>query len=97
MAITTDILLDENEDLLIENGDFVIGDSNEQHIRHILRLAPGQNRMAPLLGANIIENLKGNLDGDFKRKIRIMLAMDGVTVNDVQINNGELNIDAIRK
>ena len=97
MAITTDILLDENEDLLIENGDFVIGDSNEQHIRHILRLAPGQNRMAPLLGANIIENLKGNLDGDFKRKIRIMLAMDGVTVNDVQINNDELNIDAKRK
>ena len=97
MAITTDILLDENEDLLIENGDFVIGDSNEQHIRHILRLAPGQNRMAPLLGANIIENLKGNFDGDFKRKIRIMLEMDGVTVNDVQINNDELNIDAKRK
>jgi hypothetical protein len=47
---TTDILLDDNNDLRIENGDFVVGDSTKQHQKLLLMLSKGDTRQFALDG-----------------------------------------------
>ena len=54
-----DILLQPDEngiwDLDIQNGELVIGPSDQQHIEMILQSAPGHWREHPLLGADLEE------------------------------------------
>ncbi len=45
-----DLLLDENGDLLIQNGDFVIGDSSYQDVKMIIQSAPGEWKQYPTVG-----------------------------------------------
>jgi len=46
----TDILLDDNNDLLIENGDFVVGESAGQEAKLLLLYSPGTLRSDPMVG-----------------------------------------------
>ena len=56
-----DILLDENDDLKILNGDFDIGESEMQEVGIILRLRQGELKSDPILGANLQHFMKGCL------------------------------------
>ena len=47
-----DILLDLNYDLLIQNGDLVIGESDEQSAALIVVSAPGHFKENPFVGFN---------------------------------------------
>lgn len=49
-----DYLLDDDGDLLIQDGDFVVGTSDNQHIRDILVSFQGEWKQFPLIGAGII-------------------------------------------
>ena len=48
-----DFLEDEDGDLIIENGDFKIGDATLQHVKDILVAAPGHYKQSPAIGADI--------------------------------------------
>jgi hypothetical protein len=96
MAKVQDILLDENLDPIIKNGDFVIGPSDDQHIELILRAAPGHFKQFPLLGANVTSMVNGIIDGNYRKLIRLQLQSDGYKVNEVSYINDKLNIDAER-
>ncbi len=50
-----DILLDEDGDLLIVNGDFVIGESIDQEVGLILQSNKGEYKEFPTFGLNLIE------------------------------------------
>ena len=51
--MSKDILLDDNNDLKILNGDFDFGDSEMQEVGLILQSTQGEWKMTPTLGPNI--------------------------------------------
>jgi len=97
MAIAKDILLDDNNELQFRNGDFLVEESDGQHIQDILIAAPGHYKQYPLLGANITNGLNGSNTIEFKRNIRLQLESDGMEVETINFNNDQININAERK
>jgi len=78
-----DIMLDDNLDLLIQNGDFVIGDAEEQIQQLILIASQGSFRESPLTGINIVTYLKSRMTPGLvdalKQKIKLQFQYDGYT------------------
>ncbi|WP_435135705.1 hypothetical protein [Formosa sp. A9] len=80
-----DILLDENDDLLIENGDFKIGESLTQEVGIILRMNQGELKEDPLLGANLIKFINSNVnDNELRTKVKLHLQRDGKNYDDIK-------------
>ena len=92
-----DIMIDDDTgDLKIENGDFVIDESDAQHIEHLLRASKGEYKEYPLCGCDSIKQLKGPVSGEFRREIRVQLKQDGYNVEDLIIANGQIKITGSR-
>lgn len=73
-----DILLDENGDLRIENGDLVIGDSQDQEVESVLIFNKGELKEDPLFGADLITKIKSNVsEVEIKQIIKNQLKRDG--------------------
>jgi hypothetical protein len=89
----TDYLF-ENGDLAIQNGDFVIGNSSNQHQEHILLAHKGEYREFPELGVGI-KDMLGDDNIDFWLiEIKKNLQYDGMQVENVLFDNeGNINID----
>lgn len=83
-----DIQVDERGFLKVENGDFVIGPGEQQHIAHLLETHKGCLRGFPVLGFGINRFVKGTNNSltRFKRELKIELE------NDV-FPNAEINAD----
>ena len=97
MAAAVDILL--NEDLAITNdGDIHIGFSDNQHIEHIMRAAPGHFMQHPTLGADITNKLNGSIDrAAIKKTIKKNLTADNMRLDELKVTNEfEIFITAIR-
>ena len=92
MTDRTDILLNEDNDLVIAGGDLAVGLSDEQHIQHILQAAPGHYKQWPLLGANAVAFVGGRSD-ELKREARLQLLSDGYQVKRLAMNNNELTVE----
>lgn len=96
-----DIQLNGN-DLLISGGDFVIGDSDTQHVQHIIEANPGDFRESPLLAGSV--DLYRNAPDDelrtFENNLRKMLKVDAFRVKELAVSrvDGQLSIkvDATR-
>jgi hypothetical protein len=92
----TDILLNDTDDLLVVNGDLVIGDSTLQNQVLILKSVWGDFKQSPSTGAGLERWLKadgsvGNMLGEIKSEFE----KDGMTVLSVTIDNtGKLTTDA---
>jgi len=75
--MATDILIHEP----FTNGDFTVGFSDEQHMKHVLLSSPGHFKNAPLIGVGIREQLNGPLTPklieDLERQIKLHLEADG--------------------
>ena len=84
-----DILLGETGDLLIENGDLVIGESSQQHVALLVELHKGELKEFPTTGFGINRYLKKSTSSltRFTREIKIELEADGF--NDAKINISE--------
>jgi hypothetical protein len=75
-----DILLDAADDLLIQNGDLVIGDSGEQEISLLLRSNPGDWRASPLTGFGLLRRMRNEVNRtEFERALGAELELDGFT------------------
>ena len=91
----TDILLDQDGHIRIENGDFVIGDSTQQHQKHLLMAMPGDYKQSPLVGVGVAEQLDDENPDDLLRAIRTTFVQDGMTVKNLSIaSNGNIEVDA---
>jgi len=85
MAIK-DITLDDTYDLVIENGDFKISDSDMQHIELICITDLGHWKQYPLLGVGIENYIASSGQTEaLKRSINIQLASDGYNVKRVDV------------
>jgi len=96
MTLVKDILTDDTGDIQIVNGDFVVAESDYQHMRDIMLAAPGHYKQFPLVGANINMQINGAIDGEFRKQLRLQLEGDGFKVNQVKEVNGQLEVDAER-
>lgn len=89
----TDFLLDQNKDLKIENGDFVLGDSTEQNLELLFISTPGEWKASVEVGIAIERALNGNLDRFVERTIRVQMDADGYKISKLQINQMGLKIN----
>lgn len=90
----TDILLDENNDVLIKDGDFVIGRSDEQHQAHIIIANKGEYKAHPEVGVGIQDMLNNDDYTEILIEVKKQLQYDGMRINNVTYGqNGKLNID----
>ncbi len=77
-----DFKLDTNGDLAIENGDFVITESDKQHIMDIMNSVPGWFKKFPLVGFNPYQFLNSSsATQEMKNKAFTQLDADGYKVN----------------
>lgn len=84
-----------NEDIEIANGDFVIGDSAQQHVAHIIAASPGSYPSEPLLGVGLPNELGSEADKEeLKAEIKRHVESDNYETEVITIDNidGELAI-----
>jgi hypothetical protein len=90
-----DFLLDaETGDLKIENGDLVVGTSDQQHQRLLLLCDKGSFKEFPSTGVGASNFLEGEDPADFLREVRTQFTADGMTVRKIAFENNKLKIDA---
>lgn len=89
-----DILLDENNKLLIVDGDFVCGLSDQQHVKHIVEAFKGEYKSTPLVGFGALNYLKRDekIESEFRRDLKIQLENDGYTDAKIDIAKGFNNL-----
>lgn len=73
-----DILVSENNDLELIAGDFSMGESLLQEVGLILQSQQGNWKSDPLVGANMVELIKGKHNRTaVEKRIKIQLERDG--------------------
>ncbi|MCF6184356.1 MAG: hypothetical protein L3J56_06965 [Bacteroidales bacterium] len=86
-----DILLDDNNDLIFQTGDFVIGESEKQDIKMILQAVKNDYKQTPEIGVNLIEYINNSQDGRaLKQAIKLNLRIDGKENKRFKIDKGEI-------
>jgi hypothetical protein len=92
----TDILLDTNNDLLIVDNDFVIGESSGQHQELLLIIEKGQIKEKPDATVGVVDYINDNEIEDMKFEIRKKFEADGMDFKGIDYNEttGDLTYDA---
>lgn len=96
-----DLLLDNDMDIAVENGDFVIEDGEEQHQQLLLIASQGSFRQSPLTGVNVSKYIKTGFTqaqiDTLRQKITLHLQYDGYARSVVKINGfDDIQINAER-
>ncbi|MCS7028387.1 MAG: hypothetical protein NZ519_06425 [Bacteroidia bacterium] len=91
-----DILINSNSELRIENGDFVLGNANEQNLHLLMLTGAGHWKHAPTTGIMVSRMLLDEQSFPYIRlAIKKGLENDGATVKKISINSsGVVAIDA---
>lgn len=89
-----DILRDEDTGKLhCENGDFVTGQSDQQHVIDMLDFQQGELKEFPLAGFGAINYIKKTITEDeFKRDLKLQLNYDGYTNPTIDTSSGIENL-----
>lgn len=88
-----DIKVDDSHEAAIEGGDFVISESDRQHVIDITFAHPGEYKAYPLIGFGAILQIKKNPDpNQFKRDLKIQLEYDGYNNPDIDLSGGYENL-----
>lgn len=88
-----DILIDDNDDLLLENGDFVIGESDQQHVLQVIEQQLGETKEFPLVGFGAINYIKTRItEAEFKRDLKVQLNYDGYLNPTIDLSGGFENL-----
>jgi hypothetical protein len=90
-----DYLLDPvTGDLMVVDGDLVIGDATLQNQKLLLFATPGSYKQYPIVGVDLMGFLKDEDQGDMMRAIRQQFTQDGMTVESLAYVNGQFYITA---
>ena len=88
-----DLLLDENGDLAIVNGDLLIGDASTQSVQLILTSKPGEWKEFPLVGCDIERALNGAISRFLEQNIRVQLEADYFKIEKLQITEKGIDLN----
>jgi len=89
-----DLLLDNNQELDIQNGDFVVDESSLQHQDLLLMTSKGEWKENPLIAVGVLEFLKDEDASGMLSEIKIQFEKDGMDVKSVAIVDEKLLINA---
>jgi len=94
--ISYDYILDSNNDLSIENGDWAIDQSDDQNIQAIMQASKGQFYENLLLGYGITTKINSPVQKSIeKRAIRQEMKLDNYNVSTLIIEDDfTITIDA---
>ena len=85
----TDILLDENYDLIDLGDEWDEGESDQQHIELLMVANKGEFKEFPWIGFGAEKRLKGVFNKkQIVRDVRVELENDGYTQYNLILNNG---------
>ncbi|MXV37685.1 hypothetical protein GO491_03170 [Flavobacteriaceae bacterium Ap0902] len=87
-----DIKLNPDYDLDFRNGDFVVDDTQEQHIELLLLSKQGEWKDSPLTGCDIQKAQHGGITRMLDRHIRIQLEADGFQLEELQLSNQGISV-----
>ena len=91
----TDILLDNDFDVMCHAGDIASGDATRQHQAVLLKALPGLFKQAPVAGVGSDLYLLDESPLRLLREIRMQFTRDGLRVQRLTVDNaGNLLIDA---
>ncbi|QTV06061.1 hypothetical protein [Faecalibacter bovis] len=91
-----DIIRDQEQDVKIERGDFVIDESDQQHIEDIFIAQKGEFKEFPLVGFGAINYIKSQTtDDEFKRDLKIQLEYDNYINSTIDTSEGIQNTKII--
>ncbi|MBS7334263.1 MAG: hypothetical protein KIG88_11770 [Weeksellaceae bacterium] len=91
-----DIIRDQEQDVKIERGDFVIDESDQQHIEDIFIAQKGEFKEFPLVGFGAINYIKTQTtDDEFKRDLKIQLEYDNYINSTIDTSEGIQNTKII--
>ncbi|SIT25656.1 hypothetical protein SAMN05421786_11549 [Chryseobacterium ureilyticum] len=91
-----DLILDENFDIKIEDGDFVIGESTFQNQNLLILADKGQFKMDPTVGVGTRRFLESSKKDDLAREIRQEFIKDGMFIKSLSISpEMEIKVDAV--
>lgn len=89
----TDILLDENFDIIDEGFEWAEGESDDQHVLLLMITEKGENREFPFVGFGVRNRLKGKFEREkFLRELDVELELDGYTDASVQLGSSILDL-----
>jgi len=87
-----DILLDDDNDLMFLNGDFVIGESELQEIKMIMQSVKNDYKQFPELGVNLVEEINSESSLlALKQRIKLNLRADNKQAKGIDIENGTIS------
>lgn len=90
-----DLLLDENYDLLWEDGDFVIDDATVQNQQLLIICNKGEFKENPMRCVGAQRYLEDHKPDDVAREIRQEFTIDGMKVNSIKVAlPDEISVDA---
>ncbi|GGE89463.1 hypothetical protein SAMN05443634_104103 [Chishuiella changwenlii] len=76
-------------DLEIKNGDFVIAESDQQHVEDIFIAQKGEFKEYPQVGFGAINYIKTNTTSyQFERDLKIQLDYDNYSNVEIDISDG---------
>ncbi|MEI7487102.1 MAG: hypothetical protein WCJ72_06770 [Chryseobacterium sp.] len=87
-----DLLLTEDYDLQIKNGDFVIGDSQEQSVELLLLAKQGEYKANPEAGCDILSAKNGTIGRFLDREIRVQFAADGFQLDNLNLTEKGIDV-----
>lgn len=87
-----DILLNNDFDFELENGDIAIGESDNQDVDLMLYSNQGEWKNQPLFGANVQDYILSTKLQGLKKHIKSQLKADGKSAKKMNINNSSIDI-----
>ena len=88
----TDYLLDTDYDMIIRNGDFAVGISDQNHKAVNILSGKGGIKQYVRIGVNIREELNGILNQDVRRRILESFKRDGYNLRNIRFEDEEIII-----
>jgi hypothetical protein len=96
MAEVFDILLEPDFDLMISDGDFVVGESTKQHQLCLLTAEPGNYKQSPTLGVGAFSFINDDETlQNLKAAIQKTFEADGMIIDHLSITaDGNIDVEA---
>lgn len=95
MAVVIDYLHAADGDLIIEDGDFKKGDATQAHQKVLMMATKGDFTQSPLTGVGVVEFLLDSVnDDELRHAIQEEFEADGMSVEEMEINSGDIKVQA---
>ncbi len=96
MVEVFDIVLQDDFDLAVNNGDFETGESTLRHHQCLLLAEPGNLKMTPAMGVGVRSFMNDDTEAEeLKKAIQMNFEADGMTIQKLEVTGRDnINIEA---